>query len=171
MPGGPDLQALDTPGHAAFTAMRARGAKGADIAVLVVAADDGVMPQTIEAIKHAQAAGVCIIIAMNKMDLRSANPDRLKQQLQENEIMVEDWGGSIGCCPVSAITGEGVDGLIGELKLRLKSGPQFFPEAVGRTLYMDCIHCFLKLIGFDDCTRQVAIIGCFSLEQVCIIRA
>jgi len=103
---------LDTPGHAAFTAMRARGANLTDIAVLVVAADDGVMPQTIEAIKHAQAAGVCIIIAMNKMDLRSANPDRLKQQLQENEIMVEDWGGSIGCCPVSAITGEGIDALL-----------------------------------------------------------
>ncbi len=103
---------LDTPGHAAFTAMRARGANLTDIAVLVVAADDGVMPQTIEAIKHAQAAGVCIIIAMNKMDLRSANPERLKQQLQENEIMVEDWGGSIGCCPVSAMTGEGIDGLL-----------------------------------------------------------
>ena len=94
---------LDTPGHAAFTAMRARGANLTDIAVLVVAADDGVMPQTVEAIKHAQAAGVCIIIAMNKMDLRAANPDRLKQQLQENDVMVEDWGGSIGCCPVSAV--------------------------------------------------------------------
>lgn len=103
---------LDTPGHAAFTAMRARGANLTDIAVLVVAADDGVMPQTVEAIKHAQAAGVCVIIAMNKMDLRSANPDRLKQQLQEHEVMVEDWGGSIGCCPVSAITGEGIDGLL-----------------------------------------------------------
>ena len=108
---------LDTPGHAAFTAMRARGANLTDVAVLVVAADDGVMPQTIEAIKHAQAAGVCIIIAMNKMDLRSANPDRLKQQLQENEIMVEDWGGSIGCCPVSAMTGEGIDGLLERIVL------------------------------------------------------
>jgi len=103
---------LDTPGHAAFTAMRARGANLTDIAVLVVAADDGVMPQTLEAIKHAKAAGVCTIIAMNKMDLRSANPDRLKQQLQEHDIMVEDWGGSIGCCPVSATTGEGVDALL-----------------------------------------------------------
>ncbi|MBN2703281.1 MAG: translation initiation factor IF-2 [Pontiellaceae bacterium] len=103
---------LDTPGHAAFTAMRARGANLTDIVVLVVAADDGVMPQTIEAIKHAQAAGVCVIVAMNKMDLRSANPDRLKQQLQENDVMVEDWGGSIGCCPVSAQTGEGIDGLL-----------------------------------------------------------
>ncbi|MEN7973510.1 MAG: translation initiation factor IF-2 [Verrucomicrobiota bacterium] len=119
---------LDTPGHAAFTAMRARGANLTDIAVLVVAADDGVMPQTIEAIKHAQAAGVCIIIAMNKMDLRSANPDRLKQQLQENEIMVEDWGGSIGCCPVSAMTGEGIDGLLERIileseMLELKANP------------------------------------------------
>ena len=119
---------LDTPGHAAFTAMRARGANLTDIAVLVVAADDGVMPQTIEAIKHAQAAGVCIIIAMNKMDLRSANPDRLKQQLQENEVMVEDWGGSIGCCPVSATTGEGVDGLLERIileseMLELKANP------------------------------------------------
>ncbi len=119
---------LDTPGHAAFTAMRARGANLTDVVVLVVAADDGVMPQTIEAIKHAQAAGVCIIIAMNKMDLRSANPDRLKQQLQENEIMVEDWGGSIGCCPVSAMTGEGVDGLLERIileseMLELKANP------------------------------------------------
>ena len=119
---------LDTPGHAAFTAMRARGANLTDIAVLVVAADDGVMPQTIEAIKHARAAGVCIIIAMNKMDLRAANPDRLKQQLQENDIMVEDWGGSIGCCPVSAMTGEGIDGLLERIileaeMLELKANP------------------------------------------------
>jgi len=119
---------LDTPGHAAFTAMRARGANLTDIAVLVVAADDGVMPQTIEAIKHAQAAGVCIIVAMNKMDLRSANPDRLKQQLQEHGVMVEDWGGSIGCCPVSAMTGEGIDGLLERIileseMLELKANP------------------------------------------------
>jgi translation initiation factor IF-2 len=119
---------LDTPGHAAFTAMRARGANLTDIVVLVVAADDGVMPQTIEAIKHAQAAGVCTIIAMNKMDLRSANPDRLKQQLQENDIMVEEWGGSIGCCPVSAETGEGIDGLLERIlleseMLELKANP------------------------------------------------
>ena len=119
---------LDTPGHAAFTAMRARGANLTDIAVLVVAADDGVMPQTIEAIKHAQAAGVCIIIAMNKMDLRSANPERVKQQLQEHNIMVEDWGGSIGCCPVSAATGEGIDGLLERIvleseMLELKANP------------------------------------------------
>ncbi len=119
---------LDTPGHAAFTAMRARGANLTDIVVLVVAADDGVMPQTIEAIKHAQAAGVCIIVAMNKMDLRAANPDRLKQQLQENDIMVEEWGGAIGCCPVSAETGEGIDGLLERIvleseMLELKANP------------------------------------------------
>lgn len=119
---------LDTPGHAAFTAMRARGANMTDVAVLVVAADDGVMPQTIEAIKHAKAAGVCTIIAMNKMDLRAANPDRLKQQLQENDIMVEDWGGSIGCVPVSAMTGEGIDGLLERIlleaeMLELKANP------------------------------------------------
>jgi len=119
---------LDTPGHAAFTAMRARGANLTDIAVLVVAADDGVMPQTLEAIKHAKAAGVCTIIAMNKMDLRSANPDRLKQQLQENDVMVEDWGGDIGCCAVSAETGEGIDALLERIlleseMLELKANP------------------------------------------------
>ena len=108
---------LDTPGHAAFTAMRARGANMTDIAVLVVAADDGVMPQTIEAIKHAQAAGVCIVIAMNKMDLPAANPDRLKQQLNEHGVMVEDWGGSVACMPVSAETGEGIDELLEQISL------------------------------------------------------
>ena len=108
---------LDTPGHAAFTAMRARGANVTDIAVLVVAAEDGVMPQTIEAIKHAQAAGVCIIIAMNKMDLAAANPDRLKQQLNEHGVMVEDWGGSIGCIPVSAETGMGINELLERISL------------------------------------------------------
>ena len=108
---------LDTPGHAAFTAMRARGANVTDIAVLVVAADDGVMPQTIEAIKHAKAAGVCIIVAMNKMDLYGTNPDRIKQQLNEHGVMVEDWGGSIGCIPVSATTGAGIDQLLERISL------------------------------------------------------
>jgi len=119
---------LDTPGHAAFTAMRARGANLTDIAVLVVAADDGVMPQTVEAIQHAKAAGVTVIVAINKMDLRSANPDRVKQQLQEHGLMVEDWGGNIGCCPVSAQTGEGIDGLLERIlleaeMLELKANP------------------------------------------------
>jgi translation initiation factor IF-2 len=108
---------LDTPGHAAFTAMRARGANVTDIAVLVVAADDGVMPQTIEAIKHAKAAGVCIIVAMNKMDLYGTNPDRIKQQLNEHGVMVEDWGGNIGCIPVSATTGAGIDQLLERITL------------------------------------------------------
>jgi translation initiation factor IF-2 len=119
---------LDTPGHAAFTAMRARGANVTDIAVLVVAADDGVMPQTIEAIKHAKAAGVCIIVAMNKMDLYGTNPDRIKQQLNEHGVMVEDWGGSIGCIPVSATTGAGIDQLLERISLEaemleLKANP------------------------------------------------
>jgi translation initiation factor IF-2 len=119
---------LDTPGHAAFTAMRARGANVTDIAVLVVAADDGVMPQTMEAIKHAKAAGVCIIVAMNKMDLYGTNPDRIKQQLNENGVMVEDWGGSIGCIPVSATTGMGIDQLLERITLEaemleLKANP------------------------------------------------
>ncbi|MCU0857821.1 MAG: translation initiation factor IF-2, partial [Pontiellaceae bacterium] len=108
---------LDTPGHAAFTAMRARGANVTDIAVLVVAADDGVMPQTVEAINHAKAAGVCIIVAMNKMDLYGTNPDRIKQQLNENGVMVEDWGGHIGCIPVSAATGTGIDQLLDRITL------------------------------------------------------
>ena len=112
-----------------LTAMRARGANMTDVVVLVIAADDGVMPQTLEALKHAQAADVCIIIAMNKMDLRSANPDKLKQQLQENDVMVEDWGGSIGCCPVSAETGEGMEGLLERIlleseMLELKANPK-----------------------------------------------
>jgi translation initiation factor IF-2 len=108
---------LDTPGHAAFTAMRARGANLTDIAVLVVAAEDGVMPQTIEAINHAKAAGVTIIIAMNKMDLPAADPDRLKQQLNEHGVIVEDWGGAIGCVPVSAETGDGINELLERITL------------------------------------------------------
>ncbi len=103
---------LDTPGHAAFTAMRARGANLTDIAILVVAADDGVMPQTLEAIQHAKAANVCIIVAMNKMDLPGIDPDRIKQQLNEHGLIVEDWGGTIGCMPVSATTGDGIDTLL-----------------------------------------------------------
>jgi translation initiation factor IF-2 len=120
---------LDTPGHAAFTAMRARGANVTDIAVLVVAADDGVMPQTAEAIKHAKAAGVCIIVALNKMDLYGTNPDRIKQQLNEHGVMVEDWGGSIGCIPVSATTGMGIEQLLERITLEaemleLRANPQ-----------------------------------------------
>ena len=103
---------LDTPGHEAFTAMRMRGANSTDIAILVVAADDGVMPQTIEAINHAKAAGVEIIVAVNKIDKPSANIDRVKQELSEYELVPEDWGGSTVFAPVSAKTGEGLEGLL-----------------------------------------------------------
>jgi translation initiation factor IF-2 len=103
---------LDTPGHEAFTAMRARGAKATDIVILVVAADDAVMPQTIEAINHAQAANVPIVVAVNKMDKPDANPDRIKQQLSEHNVLVEEWGGKTQCVLVSAKTGKGIDDLL-----------------------------------------------------------
>ena len=103
---------LDTPGHEAFTAMRMRGANSTDIAILVVAADDGVMPQTVEAINHAKAAGVEIIVAINKIDKPSANIDKVKQELSEYELIPEDWGGSTIFCPVSAHTKEGIDNLL-----------------------------------------------------------
>ena len=109
---GKPITFLDTPGHEAFTAMRMRGAQVTDIAILVVAADDGVMPQTIEAINHAKAAGVEIIVAINKMDKPSANPDRVKQELTEFELLAEDWGGTTVCVPVSAHTKEGIDNLL-----------------------------------------------------------
>ena len=119
---------LDTPGHAAFTAMRARGANVTDIVVLVVAADDGIMPQTIEAINHAKAAKVSIIVAINKIDLPSANPDRVKTQLQERGLQPEDWGGNTICCPVSATKGTGIDHLLEMMLLQseimeLKASP------------------------------------------------
>jgi len=103
---------LDTPGHAAFTAMRARGAIATDVLVLVVAADDGIMPQTVEAINHARSAQVPIVVAMNKMDLPAANPDKVLLGLQQNEIMPEEWGGEVGVIPVSAATGDGIDNLL-----------------------------------------------------------
>ena len=103
---------LDTPGHEAFTAMRMRGAQSTDIAILVVAADDGVMPQTVEAINHAKAAGVEIIVAINKIDKPSANIDKVKQELSEYELIPEDWGGSTIFVPVSAHTREGVTDLL-----------------------------------------------------------
>ena len=109
---GREITFLDTPGHAAFTAMRARGAKCTDIAILVVAADDGIMPQTVEAINHAKAANVTIIVAINKMDMPQADPDRVKQDLTKYELVPEDWGGDIVCVPVSAITGQGIDELL-----------------------------------------------------------
>ncbi len=109
---GRDITFLDTPGHEAFTTMRARGAQCTDIAILVVAADDGIMPQTVEAINHAKAAGVSVIVAINKMDKEAANPDRVMQQLTEHEIIPEEWGGDTPCIPISAKTGMGIDDLL-----------------------------------------------------------
>ena len=103
---------LDTPGHEAFTAMRARGAMVTDIAILIVAADDGIMPQTVESINHAKAAGIPMIVAINKMDVPGANPEKIKQQLTEYEMVPEDWGGDTIVCPISAKTGQGVDNLL-----------------------------------------------------------
>jgi translation initiation factor IF-2 len=125
---GHPITFLDTPGHQAFTAMRARGATVTDIVVLVVAADDGIMPQTIEAINHAKAAKVPIIVAINKIDLPSANIDRVKTQLQERGLTPEDWGGETICCPVSATKGTGIDHLLEMMLLQaevmeLKASP------------------------------------------------
>lgn len=125
---GQDITFLDTPGHAAFTSMRKRGAMATDIAVLVVAADDGIMPQTVEAINHAKAANVQIIVAINKMDKPEANPDRVLQQLTEHGLVPEKWGGDIICVPVSAKTHEGIDNLLENILLvaevmELKANP------------------------------------------------
>jgi len=119
---------LDTPGHEAFTMMRARGSRVTDIVVLVVAADDGVMPQTIEAIDHAKAAGVPIVVAINKMDKANANPDRVKKELADHELLVEDWGGDVVAVPISALKGEGIDEMMEMLSLtadllELKAAP------------------------------------------------
>ena len=107
-----DITFLDTPGHEAFTSMRARGASITDIAILVVAADDGIMPQTVEAINHAKAAGVSIIVAINKMDKEGANPDKIKEELTKYDLVCEEWGGDVICVPVSAKTGEGISTLL-----------------------------------------------------------
>lgn len=125
---GNEITFLDTPGHAAFTSMRQRGAMATDIAILVVAADDGIMPQTIEAINHAKVAKVQIIVAINKMDKPEANPDRIKQQLTEHGLVPEEWGGDIICVPVSAKTHEGIDELLANVLLvaemqELKANP------------------------------------------------
>ncbi len=125
---GQKITFLDTPGHAAFTSMRLRGAMATDIAILVVAADDGIMPQTIEAINHAKAAGVQIIVAVNKMDKPAANPDRVLQQLTEHELVPEQWGGETICVPVSALTRQGIDSLLESVLLvaemqELKANP------------------------------------------------
>ena len=125
---GQDITFLDTPGHEAFTSMRARGANITDIAILVVAADDGIMPQTVESINHAKAAGVSIIVAINKMDKEGANPDRIKEELTKYDLVCEDWGGDVICVPVSAKTGEGIDDLLENVLLvaevkELKANP------------------------------------------------
>ena len=125
---GNEITFLDTPGHAAFTSMRQRGAMATDIAILVVAADDGIMPQTIEAINHAKAANVQIIVAINKMDKPEANPDRIKQQLTEHGLVTEEWGGDVICVPVSAKTHDGIDDLLANVLLvaemqELKANP------------------------------------------------
>ena len=109
---GEDITFLDTPGHEAFTAMRARGAKSTDIAILVVAADDGIMPQTVEAINHAKAAGISIIVAINKIDKPSANPEAIKQELTKYDLVPEEWGGDTICVPVSALTKKGIPELL-----------------------------------------------------------
>lgn len=114
---GQPITFLDTPGHEAFTSMRARGADLTDIAVLVVAADDGIMPQTVESINHAKAAGVTIIVAINKIDKPSANPDHVLEQLTQYELVPEKWGGDVICVPVSAVTGEGIDTLLEMINL------------------------------------------------------
>jgi translation initiation factor IF-2 len=132
---GSNITFLDTPGHAAFTAMRLRGAMATDIAILVVAADDGIMPQTIEAINHAKAAGVQIIVAINKMDKPEANPDRVLQQLTEYELVPEEWGGDTICVPVSAHTKMGIDKLLESIllvaeMLELKANPNRLAKGV-----------------------------------------
>ena len=130
---GQKITFLDTPGHEAFTSIRSRGARVTDIAILVVAADDGIMPQTEEAIDHARAAEVPIVIAINKMDLPGADPERVKRQLSQHNLLVEDWGGDIISVPVSARTGEGIDDLLekhpysgGSVRIQGKSQPARF---------------------------------------------
>ena len=125
---GQDITFLDTPGHEAFTAMRARGAQATDIAILVVAADDGIMPQTVEAINHAKAAGVDIIVAINKMDKPGADPETVKQELTKYDLVPEEWGGDVMCVPVSALTHMGIDTLLEDVLLvaevkELKANP------------------------------------------------
>ena len=132
---GEKITFIDTPGHAAFTQMRARGAKATDIAILVVAADDGVMPQTVEAINHIKAANVPVIVAINKMDKPEAKPERIKQQLAENNILPEEWGGDAICVPISAKTGMGMDDLKQTILLvsemaELKANPKKMATAV-----------------------------------------
>ncbi len=142
---------IDTPGHEAFTAMRARGAEATDIVILVVAADDGVMPQTVEALNHARVAEVPIVVAINKIDRENAAPDRVKQQLSEQGLIPQDWGGDVEMVPVSAVTGEGIDDLLETIVLvadleELKSNPdrprgRSCPRGSSRRRSRPCRHC------------------------------
>ncbi|MGA7173181.1 MAG: translation initiation factor IF-2, partial [Candidatus Dormiibacterota bacterium] len=135
---GRKITFIDTPGHEAFTAMRARGANITDLAVLVVAADDGVMPQTEEAIKHVRNAGVPLLVALNKIDRDDANPDRVKQQLAEHGVVVEDFGGDVVCVPVSAKTGDGIDHLLEMILLVSDLGePRANPDRPGEAAVID----------------------------------
>ena len=166
---------LDTPGHEAFTQMRARGAQITDVVVLVVAVDDGVMPQTIEAIDHAKAAGVPIIVAINKMDLPSANPDRVKKGLMEHGLMSEDWGGKTIMIGVSAKTGKGIDELLEMLVLEselleLKANPSTAASGVVIEAELSSGSGVLATMLVQDCTLcvgDVMIVG----EQFCKVRA
>ena len=135
LPDGRHITFLDTPGHEAFTAMRARGAQLTDLAIIIIAADDSVMPQTIEAINHAQAAGVPMVFAINKIDKPGANPDTIRRELAEMNILVEDWGGKYQCQEISAKKGVNVDKLLEKVLLEtdlleLKANPNKPPPPV-----------------------------------------
>ena len=139
---GSPITFLDTPGHEAFTSMRARGAMVTDIAILVVAADDGIMPQTIESINHAKAAGIPVVVAINKMDTVGANPERIKQQLTEYDLVSEEWGGDTIICPISAKTGMGIDNLLENLVVlaevqELKANPNRAAKGAGIEARLD----------------------------------
>jgi|TARA_Y100000034_G_scaffold30838_1_gene37666 translation initiation factor IF-2 len=151
---------LDTPGHEAFTAMRSRGAQVTDVVILIVAADDGVKPQTVEAINHAKAADVPIVVAINKIDKSSANPDRVKQELSENGVLVEDWGGKIQCIPLSAKSGEGVDELLDLLALEtevleLKANPEVDPMGIVIESRLDRAHGAIGTVLIQKGTLKV----------------
>ena len=157
---GQKITFLDTPGHEAFTAMRARGAQVTDVCVLVVAADDGVMPQTLEAIDHAQAAGVPIVVAINKIDKPDANPDLVKQQLADKGLVCEDWGGDTVCCPVSAKEKQGISELLENLLLvaeleELKANPSRLAVGVVIEAKMDKTKGALATVLIHEGTLRV----------------
>ena len=159
---GSKITFLDTPGHAAFTSMRLRGAMATDIAILVVAADDGIMPQTVEAINHAKAAGVQIIVAINKMDKPAANPDRVLQQLTEYELVPEEWGGETICVPVSAVTKQGIDKLLESVLLvaemqELKANPNRSAKGVVIEARLDKAEAPSQLCSFRTARSDRAI--------------